>query len=502
MPDPSIPGEPHGAARRPPSPSPRLIAGLAVTLAMILAFCLYTIGEIRQLRDEQTRISERNRLGSLQLLRIQNALSSLATEMRDMADRTEPYPMVSWRQTFDRIRTDLAQAIAAERELAPAERAPAQQAQLEETLERFWTTIDRAFAEARRGDEDRAATTLRTEATIQHQELVGLISRFLVLNNTMEDEAARLNRAIYGRVIREIFILMAGLLLLAGVTGVYGIIANRRAFDDVQRLTGQLRGLSWRMMRLQEDLQESFSRELHDEFGQLLTAIGMLLARVKRNLPGDSPLVADLQEVQGIVQQTLERIRTESRLLHPVILDDFGLENALQWYVEQFGRQHGIETRFVRSGPIGIIPAEAAIHIYRIVQEALTNVSRHAGSAQAWVRLRQDQDWIELEIEDRGRGLPASAERDPRWQGIGLISMRERSELMGGTFSLAPAAPNGVVVSVRVPLRMLTLGASGGSGERGGRESGGRGEVQHAENAEEQRGAEVVAIDRGESGHE
>ena len=140
--------------------------------------------------------------------------------------------------------------------------------------------------------------------------------------------------------------LMAGLLLLVGITGIFGIAANRRAFDDVRRLSAQLRNLSWRMMRMQEDLQESFSRELHDEFGQLLTAIGMLLGRVKRRLPADSPLVADLEEVRGIVQQTLERIRTESRMLHPVVLDDFGLEKALAWYVEQFGRQHGIDATF------------------------------------------------------------------------------------------------------------------------------------------------------------
>ena len=168
------------------------------------------------------------------------------------------------------------------------------------------------------------------------------------------------------------------------------IRANRRAFDQVERLSAQLRSLSWRMMRMQEDLQETFSRELHDEFGQLLTAIGMLLGRVKRRLPADSPLVADLEEVRGIVQQTLEKIRTESRLLHPVILDDFGLEKALEWYVEQFGRQHGIAARFLKGGPIGVISPEATIHIYRIVQEALTNVSRHSGSSEAWVRLRQD----------------------------------------------------------------------------------------------------------------
>jgi signal transduction histidine kinase len=435
-----------------PSPIPLLITGLAVTLAMILAFCLYTVREIRALRDEQTRISERNRLDSLQLLRIQNNLSTLATQMRDMADRTEPYPMTSWRQTFDRLKGDLRQAIATERSLAPAERPAAQQQQLEASLDRFWSTIEQAFREANR-DEPRAAMTLRTTATTQHQQLVGLVSQFLVLNNRVQEDAARINEAIYGRVVREIFILMSGLLLLVGVTGAYGIITTRRAFEDVRRLSRQLRNLSWRMMRLQEELQENFSRELHDEFGQLLTAIGMLLGRVKRNLPGGSPLIADLEEVRGIVQQTLDRIRTESRLLHPVILDDFGLENALKWYVEQFGRQHGIEARFQKSGPIGVIPPDATIHIYRIVQEALTNVSRHSGSAQAWVRLRQEHDWIQLEIEDRGRGLPPERGRGEGWQGIGLISMRERTELMGGEFTLRPGADGGLLVSVRVPLR-------------------------------------------------
>ena len=189
---------------------------------------------------------------------------------------------------------------------------------------------------------------------------------------------------------------------------------------------------------MQEDLQESFSRELHDEFGQLLTAIGMLLGRVKKRLPAESPLVADLEEVRGIVQQTLEKIRTESRMLHPVVLDDFGLEKALAWYVEQYGRQHGIDAQFQKSGPVGLIPPEATIHIYRIVQEALTNVSRHSGSTEAWVRLQQVDDRVELEIEDRGRGLPPEADRKGGWEGIGLISMRERTELMGGEF-LAPA---------------------------------------------------------------
>jgi signal transduction histidine kinase len=463
--EPPRPPEPKGRSDATANPSTRLIASLLVTLAMILAFCLYTAREIGQLRDEQTAISERNRLDSLQLLRIQNNLSTLASAMRDMADRTEPYPMVSWRQTFDRIQADLRQAIEAERDLAPAERPAAQQERLDGSVDRFWSLVDQAFAEAAAGREDAAASVLRTSVTAQHQELVSMVSQFLVLNNRVQEEAAQRNDAIYGRVQREIFILMGGLLLIVGAAGAYGIRANRRAFEDVQRLSGELRNLSWKMLRMQEDLQESFSRELHDEFGQLLTAIGMLLGRVKRRLPADSPLVADLEEVRGIVQQTLERIRTESRMLHPVVLDDFGLEKALKWYVEQFGRQHGIETRFVKDGPIGVISPEATIHIYRIVQEALTNVSRHAESSEAWVRLRQTDGRIELDIEDRGRGLPPEAERREGWQGIGLVSMRERAELMGGEFALAPAPAGGTIVRVRVPLGPTVTRATAPSAE-------------------------------------
>jgi signal transduction histidine kinase len=436
------------------NPSLRLLVGLFVTLATISGFTLYTIREVRNLRDEQTAISERNRLDSLQLLRIQNNLSEIALSMRDMADGAEPYERIYWRQTFDRRRTDLDQAIEAERALAPAERPAAQQERLHSAVTRFWETMDAVFAETAAGRDDRAVTLLRTTASSQHQELVSLVSQLLVLNNLVQQDALQRNRDIYGRVEGEIFTLMGALLLIVVVGGVMVIGANRRAFDDVQRMSGQLRSLSWRMMRMQEDLQESFSRELHDEFGQLLTAIGMLLGRVKRRLPSDSPLVADLEEVRGIVQQTLDKIRTESRLLHPVVLDDFGLEKALQWYVEQFGRQHGINARYLKSGPIGVISPEATIHIYRIVQEALTNVSRHSGSTDAWVRLRQADDRIELEIEDRGKGLPPEADRGNTWEGIGLVSMRERTQLMGGSFALRPAEGGGLIVSVQVPLRM------------------------------------------------
>jgi signal transduction histidine kinase len=423
--------------------------GLVVSLLTIGGFGLYTAREIRALGEEQTAIADRNRKDSLQLLRIQNNLAMLATAMRDMADRTEPYELVAWRQPFDRLRLDLAQALATEQALAPAERAPVQQQRLSAAVQRYWSLVHAMFTTAAT-NETRAIEMLRTTVTAQHAELVDTVSQFLVLNNRVQEEATLRNQAIYARVEREIWVLVTALLTVVAATGVYTIRANRRAFDEVERLSSQLRSLSWRMLRMQEDLQEEFSRELHDEFGQIFTAVGTLLGRVKRNLPPDSPLVGDLEEVRAIAQQTLEKIRVQSRLLHPVVLDDFGLEKALDWFVGQFGRQHGIDAHFEPQGPIGVVPSESTIHIYRIVQEALTNVSRHSQAKSAWVRLSQRDGWLELEIEDHGRGLPGGTIETTQ-RGIGLVSMRERAELMGGQFALHPAAAGGLIVSVRVP---------------------------------------------------
>jgi signal transduction histidine kinase len=430
------------------SPTLPLVIGLTVSLLVIAGMGIYTVYEVRTLRDEQTAISDRNRRDSLQLVRIQSNLATVSTALRDMADKVEPYPVVYWKQTFDRLRADLDEAIALEQTLAPAERPEAQQQRLRASLDQFWRSLDDVFAQASAGDESGALLQVRTRVSAQHQELVGLVSQFLVLNSRVQEEASVRNREIYERVVREIVLLVSALLVVVALIGAYTIWANRRAFHEVERLSGELRTLSWRMLRIQEDLQQSFSRELHDDFGQVFTALGTLLGRIRRGLPEGSPQAADIDEVRSIAQETLERIRVQSRLLHPTVLDDFGLERALEWYVEQFGRQHDIATHFEVAGTIGVVPPESTIHIYRIVQEALTNVSRHAGAKEAWVRLSQRNGRLALAIEDRGRGLSGGNGAT----GVGMVSMRERAELMGGTFTAGPASPTGVIVRVEVPL--------------------------------------------------
>ena len=465
MPAPIESNVPDPGATPERSPVAALAIGLAVAVAVIVGFSLYAAGEIRHLRDQQAAVSERNRLDTLQIVRIQQSLSNIGGALRDMVAGTEPYPMSAWAATFARLRNDLEQALARERELAPVVRLSGEQAQLDEANRRFWDAMDRAFAlAAQRGgtpaSDAAGAAVIRGEASARHAELVTLVSQLVIHNTRVDEASATLGRDVYNQVARQIFLL--AVVLVAGVVigGAILLVSTRRTFQTVQNLAAERRALSWRMLTLQEGLQTEFARELHDEFGQILTAIGMMLGRVRRKAGGQTdpafePFVADLDEAQQISQRTLDRIRTRSRLLHPVILDDFGLAQAVAWYTDEFARQQGIDTRFEPEGDFAGLPPNVSTHLYRIVQESLTNVAKHAEASQVVVRLVRDADGIELSVADDGKGPPALTDARGASEGpggIGITSMRERAALMGGTFEAGRGPRGGLHVVVWVPL--------------------------------------------------
>jgi signal transduction histidine kinase len=444
------------------SPSRTLAAGVALALVIVAAIGVYTVAEVRRLRDEQTRISERNRKDSLQLLRIQNDLASLAVLMRDMADGTEPYPLQGWQPAFDRLRRDLAEATVLEQALAPTAREPAQQTRLVQTIDEYWNDVDRMFTLSRT-DEPGARRLIRGPLISQHRALDGMVSQFLIVNNRIQEDAAHANRDIYDHVARQIMLLVAVLLVVTATMGTWVVVSNRRAFDEVAQVSAERRTLSWQTLRMQEDVQRSISRELHDDFGQIVTAIGTLLGRARRHVEAGSPLAAELDGVRTIAQQALDRIRHRSQWLHPGLLDDFGLERALARCVEQFEQQTGIHARLEASGPVDAIRDDCAIHVYRIVQEALSNVGRHSGSAEVSVRLTCVGDGLELDVEDHGKGASIDDAQRGANRGLGLVSMRERAELMGGALRLGRPAQGGLTVHLSVPSCMAPAPAQDGA---------------------------------------
>jgi signal transduction histidine kinase len=176
-----------------------------------------------------------------------------------------------------------------------------------------------------------------------------------------------------------------------------------------------------------------------------------MLARAERKgLPPDSPFRTEMTEVREIVQTTLEKMRSLSQMLHPAVIDDYGLVKALEWYVGVFSRQSGIETKVEVTGEPFRITGPPAINCFRIVQEALTNASKHSKTKTAEVRLDFALKRLKVEIQDFGVGIVQ--DKRPRKLGLGLIAMQERAELIGGKLHVERGASGGTVVALEVPL--------------------------------------------------
>ena len=431
------------------SPTSGLLLGLIITLAAVVAYSAYITWQIAGLRQLQSELIDRNRKDSLQLLRIQNDLNLLAVAMRDMIDNDEPYPLTAWSAQFQRIRTDLDDAMRLESHLAPTSRTAEQSASLNSSMTQFWDAVDRVFELAGSGKEKQKDARAQIQLSLQARQaaLSTTVARLLVQDSENEEQAAERIVQIYDRVQRQVYVFLAGTLTAILLTGFSMIRRNRRLFARMAELSERRSELAQKLIATQESTLRYISRELHDEFGQILTAMGAMLGRAGTHAPEGSSLRADLHEVRQIAQDTLDRVRTLSQALHPVMLDEAGLESTLDWYIPTVERQTGIAISYEKQGTPFTVEGSAAVQVYRILQEALNNVARHSGAKQAWVRLHFLPDVLELEVEDHGGGFNGR----PAKHGIGLVAMRERSELMGGQIVFSIPADGGTVLHLSVP---------------------------------------------------
>ncbi len=422
------------------APTFRLLAGLAITLFAVGVYSGYTIVQVHSLRELQTQTIDRNRTDSLLLLRIQNGLNSLALTMRDMVDSQEPYPLTAWQPQFHRIRADLEDALSREEKFSPVERLPDQRRYMADSFRQFWDALDRTFDLARDGKENEARSMIRLSLQARQAGLSTAVARLLIANNESEQTVGARTRELYGKAERNVYLFLAAMLVVILLTSLYLVQYNRRLFEQVAALSERRSELAQQLISTQENAFRSISLELHDDFGQILTAIGAMLRRADRN-------TGDLLEVREIVQTTLEKVRSLSHALHPVVLDEAGLESALDVYLPAFEKQTGIEVGYEKAGKGRELDRGLAIHLYRVTQEALNNVARHSNSKRAAVRLRYLPEAIVLEVQDEGSGFQTN-----HTHGLGLVSIRERAGLVKGRIEFSSGENGGVLVRLTVPL--------------------------------------------------
>ena len=228
------------------------------------------------------------------------------------------------------------------------------------------------------------------------------------------------------------------------------ITERKQAEEELQRSLRQLRELTARLQSVREEERARVAREIHDELGQALTAIKLDLASLIRALRADQQDELDKAEsILRLVDQTILSVRRIATELRPGILDDLGLVAAVEWAAEEFEARTGIKCRLdLPDGDIAIDP-ERTTAIFRILQETLTNITRHAEATQVYVRLGQDNGSIVLEVRDNGRGIGEAQLSTGR--SLGILGMRERALLLGGELTIRGAPGKGTVVSVVIP---------------------------------------------------
>jgi signal transduction histidine kinase len=230
----------------------------------------------------------------------------------------------------------------------------------------------------------------------------------------------------------------------------------RRSQQELDASVGQLHALAGRLMHAQDDERRRIARLLHETTAQDLAALKMHLARLNRTVSHLS--AADrsaLTESISLAEQSIAEIRTLSYLLHPPFLDETGLLSALRWYAAGFAERSGIKVDLELPESFERPPLDTETALFRIVQESLINIHRHAGSETAHIRLRRDAETLVLAIEDRGRGIPgALLERTMSGggaAGVGIAGMHERIEQLGGRLELR-SSDRGTTVRVWLPL--------------------------------------------------
>lgn len=242
-------------------------------------------------------------------------------------------------------------------------------------------------------------------------------------------------------------------LLSSGGVQWEGIMTNitqsKQVETEIKQSRAQLAELSAHIERVKEHERTRIAREIHDDLGGNLTAIKMALALLKRRLPDDETMTDKADYVDSLVDRTIEAIHRISVDLRPSILD-FGIVAAIDWQAREFEKQAGIPCQVLTNKKEIDLSAEQASALFRIFQESLTNISKHAKASRVTVKLTRSVRTVRLEISDNGRGISARDQMKPK--SFGIRGMIERANALGGSLTVTKVASGGSAVAIRIPL--------------------------------------------------
>ena len=426
--------------------------GLLLLLAFTGLNALSVLTKI-QARNEGIRKDYFNRDRILEQLRSDIYLSG--THVRDLLLERDPNLADTHRKELDDARSRIEANVSAyDRILRGEERDP---------FEQFTTELKAYFDSLRpalewNASERRALGYAFMKDTLlpRRMVIVHLADQISAVNQKQMEAGNRQVAVLFADFRRSLIVLLVltliGGTLLAGGS-IYRILRLERIsgqrFDEVEQARGALRHLSTRLIEVQESERRALSRELHDEVGQSLSALLLGLGNVAAVLSPEAGADAksQLYDLRRLAERTVAIVRDMSLLLRPSMLDDLGLIPAVQWQAREISRTKNIAVQVRADALPEDIPDEYKTCTYRIVQEALRNIVRHAKAKSVQIHLGQNGHNLLLTIQDDGQGFTPAREK-----GIGLLGMEERVKHLRGSFQLESAPGTGTLIRVELPL--------------------------------------------------
>jgi signal transduction histidine kinase len=447
-----------------PSVRAALLAGFAVVFALWLLWGYQLVRSLEQIEQNVTSVHESYVRGEQTLSKIRTNVLLGSIYLRDALIDGATLRRDSYRSELMRLRTEVERLLDS---YVPAVSSPDELehwARLQTELADYWASRDVAFTDQAKTPDD-AAILLRNRVVPKRDTVLQILDQLAALQSVANARHQEDIDVLYRRVRTRLLSMGAGTLVVALLVAVMASRHVNRLQHEIERQRRieqnnreDLERLSARLVDVQEQERRALARELHDEVGQALTAVKMDIGIALR-AEVEPRVRSALEEARDISENTLRSVRDMSQLLHPSALDDFGLPATLTAYLRNFSHRTGIRAQLAETMETRLAP-DIEVCVYRIVQEALSNVARHSGATACTVSLNSGGGMLRLVIEDNGRGVGSVAKHLTSGPGLGLIGMRERAQALGGTFSVRERDGGGTIVAVTLPLDSASTDAT------------------------------------------
>ncbi len=429
------------------------LGGLLVLLAVSL---LAATRRAQEIYTELDAVNTRHRQVEGILRRLRSDVHVSGIFVRDYLLDSSPSVGPEYRKQLSKLRAQTGDSLRELGSLVHSDEAVRIQ-RLKLKIDEYWEVFDPLFDWTPAEKASRSFGFLRREVLPRRDEVLKITREIEDLNDaSMREQRAQVAQR-EGELRSTLDRILLGSLALGALVSLIAVVRIRtleiraqEQHERTEKAEGEMRRLSHRLVSAQEDERRRLSRELHDEIGQMLTALRMELGKAERSQASSrGGFAASIGECKRIIDTVMESVRALSMGLRPAMLDDFGLGSALDWHVRDFSRRYAVPVFLTVEGEVDRLPEPHRTCVYRVVQEALTNCARHSQARRVDVSLRQLRDRLYLSIVDDGVGIASGGGRQG---GIGLIGISERVREVEGVVRIRSAPGAGTTLDIEIPV--------------------------------------------------